>query len=644
MPWDTGLLPEQRKAACHIGSHACLRAGPGTGKTLTLARRVVYLIVEENVSPDEILALTFTRAAAHELRSRISEELKPYKKHLPRISTLHSFALRQLLRNHDIITTLPSPLRIADDWEERNIILEDLKGILGIDRIREARRKLNLLSSDWQTLKADEEHWEERYPEPEFIRAWRPHSRTYGYTLRSQLVYELKRALERNHDFRLEQHFKHVLVDEYQDLNRCDLAVIQALARRDAQLFAAGDDDQSIYGFRFAHPEGIRRFDKDYQPCSLLDLKYCKRCDKRILDIGLFVAELDTQRIKKPIEPMADANEGEVQLLRFNDQHEEADTVAKICKRFIDKKGYRPEDILILLRSDHLGLFSKVLKENLEAQSVPVARKTDYVAPLDSDEGRELLSILRICNTHDDHLAWRTLLQIRKNRLVGKTVLSSIYDLAQKEGITFAAALKRVKDSPDCIPKLGHRVCTEVKAIEDIISRFDAKVGKGENLTDKVQELVEHIITNAEMRAEILDYLQGVVETSEAETLTDLLSALSVSMEDKEQDIDHEKINILTMHKAKGLTRDIVFVVGAEDEYIPGKQAGEEEGDALRLLYVSLTRARHILVVTYCAKRSGQQRWTGRNSGSLKRTLSRFLSDASLRPQRGTDYLNSLKA
>lgn len=104
MPWDIGLLPEQRQAACHIGSHACLRAGPGTGKTLTLSRRVVYLITEQNVLPNEILALTFTRAAVHELRQQIQKELEPYDKVLPRVSTLHSFALRQLVRNFDKIT------------------------------------------------------------------------------------------------------------------------------------------------------------------------------------------------------------------------------------------------------------------------------------------------------------------------------------------------------------------------------------------------------------------------------------------------------------------------------------------------------------------------------------------------------------
>src|SRR5262245_9495909 len=128
MTWETGLLEEQKVAASHIGTHARLLAGPGTGKTLALTRRVCFLTKNRLVPASEILALTFTRAAARELRQRVEAELGPERK--PLISTLHSFALRQLLRNAGRMLSLPKPLRIADDWEERHIILEDLKLLL----------------------------------------------------------------------------------------------------------------------------------------------------------------------------------------------------------------------------------------------------------------------------------------------------------------------------------------------------------------------------------------------------------------------------------------------------------------------------------------------------------------------------------
>jgi DNA helicase-2/ATP-dependent DNA helicase PcrA len=274
MAWDDDLLPEQRTAAAHVGSHARLLAGPGTGKTLTLARHACFLVAERNVPPGNILAVTFTRAAARELRQRVQKELG--EEQCPRISTLHSFALRQLLKNATRITDLPQPLRIADDWEERHIILEDLKTLLNLGHIDEARDLLGELSADWQSLTADEADWERRFPDPRFLGAWREHRRIYGYTLRSELVYQLKKALAQRGDFELEGPLEHFLVDEYQDLNRCDLAVVREIASRKVELFIAGDDDQSIYGFRKAHPEGIRRFPQDYPGAKNFRWRYAR--------------------------------------------------------------------------------------------------------------------------------------------------------------------------------------------------------------------------------------------------------------------------------------------------------------------------------------------------------------------------------
>lgn len=126
---------------------------------------------------------------------------------------------------------VPRPLRIADDWEERNIIEEDIKRILNTD-IRTVRKKFNQLSSDWQTLVVEEEGWDLNYPDPQFLGVWRQHREIYGYMLRSELVYQLKKSLEQNPDFTLEQSYQQILVDEYQDLNRCDLAVVKALTER----------------------------------------------------------------------------------------------------------------------------------------------------------------------------------------------------------------------------------------------------------------------------------------------------------------------------------------------------------------------------------------------------------------------------
>ena len=188
------------------------------------------------------------------------------------------------MNNESIVQALPKPLRIADDWEERYIVHEDLKVILGLSDVREADRLLNRMSADWQSLTADESDWEQKFPDAQFLGAWREHRQLYGCTLRSELVYQLKKVLEQREDFKLESPIDHLLVDEYQDLNRCDLAVVQYIETKGVELFIAGDDDQSIYEFREAHPEGIRRFLNDYPSSQGLELEICKRCDEDILD------------------------------------------------------------------------------------------------------------------------------------------------------------------------------------------------------------------------------------------------------------------------------------------------------------------------------------------------------------------------
>jgi len=645
MQWDVNLLDDQKKAASHIGCHARLLAGPGTGKTLTLTRRAVYLVTEKEILPNQILAITFTRAAAHELRNRIADVLEDQQNELPRVSTLHSFALRQLLQNSYLIESIPRPLRIADDWEERNIISEDLKVILDYN-LKTVREKFSLLSADWQTLVADEEEWENRFPDPRFLGAWRQHRDVFEYTLRSELVYQLKLALEQSEEFSLESDYLYLLVDEYQDLNRCDLAVIYAIRDKGVEVFGAGDDDQSIFGFRYAHTEGIRRFDSDYIPSSSLTLGTCIRCDHSIIDLSLFVANLDPTRLEKPLEPRDSAGEGEVRILRFKNQNFEAKGVASICRYLLDRKGFAPKDILILMRSDRYSVFSLVIREVLESRDIPVAVRAEGT-PLDTIEGRIFLSVLRLLADDNDSLALRTLLILRNNH-IGKESYSTLYNLARTNGETFSEAVRRVMAEPELIPRLGGRISSEICEIQNILNghrnRFETLTDSSEpgNLLNSLRVLAEDIIQDADNRTEVLRFLESIIAETNSANHLDLLRMLSSSLEDEEQELDSESVNIMTMHKAKGLTADAVIIIAAEDEYIPGRQTGEREGDERRLLYVSLSRARHFLAVTYCESRTGQQKHTGRTSGQLRRTLTRFLRDAPIRPINGTDFIEQL--
>lgn len=641
MAWDEGLLPEQRVAAGHLGSHARLLAGPGTGKTRVMTQRACYLVEERGIDPSHILAVTFTRAAARELRDRLVGALGVAR--APHVSTLHAFALRQLLLNRERLV-LPQPVRIADDWEERNIILEDLRSLLGLAGIAEARRLFTELSSDWQSLTADAEDWDRRFPNPAFLGAWQDHRTVYGYTLRSELVYQLKRALEQQADFRLEPDLRYLLVDEYQDLNRCDLAVVREISRRGVEVFAAGDDDQSIYGFRKAHPAGIRRFPEDYAGASDLALTICKRCDSDILRLALFVAEQDYERVAKPIRPAEDASKGEVYLLQFDNETTEGQGVADICAHLIHSRALEPDDILILLRTDRNGAFSSVLQQALRERGLPVSAAMPSLSPLDQSAGRQLLSLLRLVVNDRDDLAWRTILQERNNG-VGSVGVRAVYDYARAHVMRFSDAIFEIAESPDLLPRIGNRIREEAAAIRGILEAVGVAiraVGDEATEADLVRFIAEAAMPATKATADAQAYLLEKAEQANARTLEELLTALEVSSENIEQELQSDAINILTMHKAKGLTAEAVIVIAAEDEYLPGRADGLAIGDERRLLYVSLTRAKHFLCITYCSQRRGQQQHTGRTSGRPARTLTRFLAGGPLRPENGETFARQL--
>ena len=644
--WKDGLSDEQIKAASFIGKHARLIAGPGTGKTKTLTHRVLALILEHNVEPQKILVLTFTRVAAQNLKKEIKKVLEPINKENPSISTFHSFALRQLLKNSNRISELPKPLRIADDWEERWIIEEDLKLDMGdyllsiLPNIKQPIDKVktlfNQLSTDWETLKIEQDEEKRICCDAKFIGAWENHRKIFGYTLRAELMYQLKRALNQNLDFELESDFKYVLIDEYQDLNACDMALVKELEKRGCELFVAGDDDQSIYGFRYADPVGIKKFSEDYN-AEEFNLKTCYRCDKSILDIGEFVANLDVNRLPKKIEPRDNFASGEVHLQCYRNQTSEASGVAKRCKEILDKDANT--EILLLLRSDYKGAMSEPLIDALKKEGVPVVVKTEE-NPLNSYFGRYVLSLIRLIKNSSDSLAWRTILQLNCPG-IGSETQKALRDKASNLVITYSKVLLMCEDK-DCGILYSDKINKKIKEVAAIIDEYKDQQNLSDCIHTLIKDSIHTSIKDSETGSQIQDstkiagdvdeYLQKIIAETEAKNFTDLVTAISTSTDlIEQQELVKGKVNIMTMHKAKGLSADVVFIVGAEKQFIPGKNIkAREEDDERRLLYVSITRARHELIITYCNERTGKQRYTGSESGCKKREITPFLKNAPL--------------
>lgn len=625
MAWDDELSEEQRDYASRDARILRLVAGPGTGKTRVMTRRVAYLIEAEEVDPSSILALTFSRAAARELRERVEALLGEHGEQ-PGVFTLHAFALRQLLKNRGA-PTLPHPIRIADDYDERWVVQAEIAGVADMS-VRDVQKEFRNLASDWETLAAEEDEWERRHPNPRFLGAWRHHREVYGYTLRAELVYALKKALDEDPDLELEPAFQHVLADEYQDLNRSELAVVERLVGTERTLFAAGDDDQSIYGFRNAFPLGLREFEQTYPDAETGELVECHRCDRNILEVALNVAEQDTDRIAKELHALHDAEEGRVKAYSFRSIAHEAAGVARLCRKLVDDKQLRGSDILILLRNDPKGIYSEPLIDALNEQGLAAELPADPFACLEEDEPRQLVCILRLLRDREDGLAWRELLKLRDNGL-GDGSLMAVYRLADGRGERYDRTLMTIADDPSILDHPRRRaVAEDVEAIETLLDSLSGALeSEAEDGLEQVLDAME--FSDGEERETVTELLLSLVVDEEEPTVASVEASLHSSrgaMDELERAGDEDSVQIMTMHSAKGLTAEAVIVAACDDQLVPGQTEDRRDlDDQRRLLYVSLTRAKHFLYVTYARRRQGRQ------SHMLQvpehRTYTRFLTD-----------------
>jgi len=338
---------------------------------------------------------------------------------------------------------------------------------------------------------------------------------------------------------------------------------------------------------------------------------------------------------------VAGAGTGEVRILNFPNQNQEAAGVGRMCAWLVNQQQIPASEILILLRSDRNRLFSEPIRRALQDLGIPVATVADPLAPLNTPAGRELLSLLRLVVNRADHLALRTLLQLRDNN-VGDKSLGILYELARARGLTFNQALTAVRANPSILGRFGRPIVEATADIEASAAEISGRPRT--NLGEFIAGVGEIYIADAELRAQFLVLFTRVLAVAPPADLEDLLRTINVSLTDNEQEVEAGAVNIMTMHQAKGLSADAVFVVGAEDEYIPGRAAGDAIGDERRLLYVSATRARHYLYFTHCRRRIGPQTHSGRTAGNPARTLTNFLSGGPVPSADGAVYVGALGA
>lgn len=623
----TGLLPEQSVAANHRGTHARLLAGPGTGKTRTLVELVASLINERTASADEILCLTFTRAAAAGLRRKVKAAIGAADP--PDVYTLHGFALRQLMARGVDIGAGRGHGRVADDWEERHVIEEDLKTLLGEDDVRKVRARLRDLAAAWEST--PEAGVEDRHEDPQLIGALRRHKDQYRYILRSELVFRLKEQLDADPFFPLTGNYRFIVVDEFQDLNRCDVLVINALADRGATLYVAGDDDQSIYQqLRHAHPQAIRDFVGDHAAADLR-LTVCVRCDQEILALANSVIRQEVNREAKTLVHHESAGPGIVEALAFQTGDDEARGIARLAKSFVDA-GVDEGEILILLRSDFHGAFSTPIKSNLDALRVPAIVRTAEKSAVDEPAGRALLAHLRLFLDVGDDLAWRSVLETGALG-VGDKAMAALHELAVDRDISFSAALNVVEADVAALGRFGRPVRDATATVRARLATVQATAPSETASVAEVIDAAVAVLPVTALLTAAQSELQGLATLYAPTSLSDFLGAIALRKEE-EEDLVPRTVNIMTAHKAKGLDACVVIIAAAEEELFPGRGHPDEER---RLFYVSLTRAKHALFITFAGRRYGQQARAGTGGNRHQRTT--FLDGTGLVSRNGPAFV-----
>ncbi len=623
MVWYEGLTDEQRSiVGCDSEKSIRLLAGPGTGKTKCLIHRVAYLEEEKLAKNQDIVVITFTRAAAHEIRERLRKELKLSEDNLPSVCTLHSYALAMMMKR-PIFNDIKRPLRIADDYEEKKIIIRELAKMLNMN-FSGVKKLLEEYNAAWNTLLIDNPDWRESNRNIEFEKKLEILRQFYSFTLRGELPYKFKDMLEGEPIIAREIAPLYILVDEYQDLNRCDQAVIYALAEAGSRVFVAGDDDQSIYvSLRHANPEGIRRFPERFKPCESFKIELCRRCPRQVIDIANKLISNDRDREEKKLKPQPEAPEGNIRVLNFTGQRREAIGIANICQGLHAHYGYKWSDILILLSRKNLG---NLIAEELDKSEIPFVN-IENKKPLDDEAVRLSYSELRLLSDEYDALALRTWFDLQAG--IGNSAVEALRDLCSENSIALIEGVKGVASGEYNLPRFRSKI---VSAWRRLAERLEVLKEVQEDLLTLIELLFGINPKGKSAMAEIYKFLTRLIQEKTVENVDDLIAMLQTTEFDLEPTDEglEDVVRIMTMHKAKGLEAPVVIVPGLENDLMPGSEDIEDINEKRRLLYVSITRSKEVLILTHCTYRSGQGAYMGAGGGEIQKKRSNFLKEMGL--------------
>jgi len=560
-------------------------AGPGTGKSFAMKRRVARLL-EEGTNPAAILAVTFTRVAAEDLHRELVGMRVPGCEALNGV-TLHSLALRILMRNHVLGATgrIPRPL---NDFEMKPLEA-DLADAHG--GVRQLRKKTKAFEAAWARLQHDEpgyvQHPEDQAFERDLL-SWLVFHRAM---LIGEVVPQLYSYLHSNPLAQERSEFRHILVDEFQDLNRSEQGVI-ALLSGAANVCIVGDDDQSIYSFKHAHPEGIRSWLASNHGADDLTLDDCRRCPTRVVAMANALITANVNRpVPRALTPVTANGHGDVRILQYATLNDEVAGVANLIAEMV-AHGVPPGEILVLAQR---GVIGTPIYEALHGRNVPV-RSYYAEAELDAQSAQERFAYLKLLVDREDRVALRWLVGLNSaNWLSGGYRRLRSYAVSQ--ALSPWQALCSITDGE---AQVGH-----TRALAARFQTIRAELERLASLyaTNGIAEVVDDLFPHDDDAFRDLRALAiGLLGAEPGVSVSDFLSGLSDAITKPEIPTEIEDVRIMSLHKSKGLSSPVTIIAGCIEGLLP-KQPQESLSAAetlakieeqRRLFYVGISRVKSI--------------------------------------------------
>ena len=616
-PWLAGLNPPQREAVLTTEGPVLVLAGAGTGKTSALTARLANLIATRKAWPSQILAVTFTNKAAREMKERIAKISGGAIEGMPWLGTFHSVAAR-MLRSHAELVGLQSNFTILDTDDQLRV-LKQLISAANLDEKRWPARQLAGLIDRWKNRgwtpkEVDVGEAESFGPGRghELYAAYQDRLRTLNACDFGDLLLHMLSIFRTRPDV-LEQYrerFRYILVDEYQDTNQSQYAWLKLLAEPRRNLCCVGDDDQSIYSWRGAEVANILRFEKDFPGAKVIRLEQNYRSTSHILTAADGLIANNAGRLGKTL--WTDKGDGEkVRVVGIWDGPEEARRIGEDVEGF-QRRGLSLDDVAILVRAQFQ---TREFEERFIAIGLPYQIIGGFRF-YERAEIRDALAYLRLIHQPADDLAFERIVNQPKRGL-GDKALATIHAHARAAQEPLLISASKLLDTDEL----------QARA-RSSLGRFVADIHRWKQMSNELPhaELARVMLDEsgytamlqADRSAESAGRLENLAELARAmeeyETLAAFLEHVSLVM-DNDENRQGEKVTIMTIHAAKGLEFDIVYLPGWEEGIFPSQRALDEGGlasleEERRLAYVAITRARRKATVMHAANRRIYGQWT----------------------------------